>query len=135
MCDIDHFKVNDTWGHHLGDDVLYNSPIFCAAEERPQVYGRGGISACPPDESGAITWRNTPRSARDRGDASEDENEIPITVSIGVSCAKGKSGVDAILGLADAALYSAKGLGRNRVVFAGGENAGEAGAACCPRPE
>ena len=142
MCDIDHFKrVNDTWGHQVGDDVLCELAHLL----RESAEGRGAAGRMGGEEFLLVLRMKaggdymaeyaaicagiaaTPLKTR--------TGEIPITVSIGVSCAKGKSGVDAILGLADAALYSAKGLGRNRVVFAGGENAGEAGAACCPRSE
>jgi PleD family two-component response regulator len=46
----------------------------------------------------------------------ENGSELPITVSVGVALARGR-GMDAVLEAADAALYAAKGRGRDRVVL------------------
>ena len=142
MCDIDHFKkVNDTWGHQVGDDVLCELAHLL----RESVEGRGAAGRMGGEEFllvlrmkpggdfmgeyAAICARIAATPLKTRA------GDIPVTVSIGVSCASGKSSVDAILGPADAALYSAKAGGRNRAVFASLENEENAETSDCPRSE
>lgn len=125
MCDIDHFKkVNDTWGHQTGDDVLCE--LAHLLREHAGARGRAGrmggeefllILRLPPESDFMAEYATlctsiaeTPLKTR--------SGDIPVTLSIGVSRAGEGSSVDGMLGLADAALYRAKALGRNMALYA-----------------
>ena len=57
------------------------------------------------------------RAALAASPVSFEDVAISVTVSIGVATAFAADGIDALLAEADAALYRAKGAGRNRVVY------------------
>ncbi|MGO8800917.1 MAG: diguanylate cyclase [Roseiarcus sp.] len=126
MCDVDHFKLfNDTYGHLAGDEVLRSVARTLANGCRggDQVYRYGGeefLLVLP-----AQSLEGGHRSA-DRLRAAIEELNIPhsasptrrVTVSMGVSILAAGDGKSASewVEQADAALYRAKGLGRNRVM-------------------
>jgi diguanylate cyclase (GGDEF)-like protein/PAS domain S-box-containing protein len=121
--DADFFKkVNDTWGHAAGDEVLRNLAATLAANVREiDVVARLGgeeFAALLPstDLDGAIRLAERCRTAVESQRVQSGDAEISYTVSIGVaSMEAGVSGVDQLLKLADGALYAAKRAGRNRV--------------------
>jgi diguanylate cyclase (GGDEF)-like protein len=127
MLDIDHFKrINDTWGHAAGDQVLQS--IGKLLRESCRVYdvpGRyGGEEFCivlPETRSGNTTV--VAERIRHRletthlpcGDAS-----VIVTASIGIAGMDTPDDGDVLspaglIDRADRALYSAKNLGRNRI--------------------
>jgi diguanylate cyclase (GGDEF)-like protein len=123
LIDVDHFKrVNDTYGHLVGDDVLRG----LAAELRQQVresdvVGRFGgeefvvlLPGTDADEACRIAERLR-RTAGVIGILTPDAT-VSVTVSIGVAVS-GQHGRDLfeMLAAADLALYRAKHQGRNRV--------------------
>ncbi len=131
MLDFDHFKrINDTYGHHVGDQVL------CAAVERIQDSVRGLDVLCRwggeefavllPNASVEATQlvaervrRNVPsfKSANARF-AAEAFDALQLTASIGTATYDGPSDhFESMLQRADAALYEAKRTGRDRVVI------------------
>ncbi len=128
MCDIDHFKrVNDTYGHQTGDDVLCElAHILRDSAERCEIPGcagrMGGEEFLVVLRMKAGTGFMEFYDALCRRIAGTSlitrSGTIPVTVSIGVSCAAAVSSVDDMLGSADAALYRAKAQGRNRAVYA-----------------
>lgn len=124
MLDVDHFKrVNDTYGHHVGDMVLRKMSEVCTQTLRENdILGRMG------GEEFAILFPETGRSqALETAErlrlavANTDVQIAPgksvrFTVSIGVAFFSAADvNVDAILKRADAVLYEAKNTGRNRV--------------------
>lgn len=124
MLDVDHFKrVNDTYGHHVGDMVLRKMSEVCIQTLRENdILGRMG------GEEFAILFPETGRlqalETAERLRQAVANTEVQITqgksvhfaVSIGVAFfAAADVNVDAILKRADAALYEAKNTGRNRV--------------------
>jgi diguanylate cyclase (GGDEF)-like protein len=128
MVDIDHFKhINDSRGHLVGDRVLARVAACLAASE-PE----GGLVARLGGEEFVVLAPNLPReSAVALAEqlrvavaalelATGDETPFQVTASLGVAFfpAPGISDHTAWLGAADAALYSAKREGRNRVVVA-----------------
>lgn len=123
MLDIDHFKrVNDTHGHAVGDQVLKRFALVCQRlVRRSDVLGRLGgeefavlLPCC--DLEAAVELAERIRQAVSVLSPDEDE-AVNITVSIGVAVFDPAiKSVDAVLGLADRALYSAKQAGRDRVV-------------------
>jgi len=128
LVDIDHFKrVNDTYGHLAGDDLLAATASTLGQHVRAcDVLGRFGgeefVAVLPgagQQEACHIAERLRGRvreiAVPARGATSPDDTET-VTVSIGVA-ALGLDGEDLfeLLAAADAALYRAKKSGRDRV--------------------
>ncbi|NLS07772.1 diguanylate cyclase [Rhizobium sp. P32RR-XVIII] len=123
MLDIDHFKkINDTWGHHVGDTVLSKvADLIRQAVRKTDIaarYGGEEIVVLLPDttEGDASTVAEKIRHAIEAEDLMVDNVSIRITVSIGVS--GGSSEIVATMEAADRALYRAKTSGRNCVELA-----------------
>ncbi len=125
MCDLDHFKkVNDTYGHQAGDDVLvaFTRCVQTNLRDYDCVGRYGGeefllVAAAP---KGPIEGNLYERLRAQVADAEikTKAGTTSITVSIGVAPGTGQSTMDALLTAADAALYQAKAGGRNRVAYA-----------------
>jgi diguanylate cyclase (GGDEF)-like protein/PAS domain S-box-containing protein len=129
MLDIDFFKkVNDTYGHDAGDEVLRAlAKVGMSATRSMDLFARWGgeefVVALPgADVEQARAIAEKLREAIEKQDFRHEwriEQAIPFTVSIGVATrAPGEHDLDAIMKRADQALYKAKGQGRNRVVVA-----------------
>lgn len=126
MIDIDHFKrLNDTFGHHIGDQALRGVAYLLMQEMREADtsarYGGEEFSIILPEtnEQGArLVSERLRRTIEQTGFfAGPDVPLQHITISIGFAI----YGVDAVLkndltAFADSALYAAKREGRNRVV-------------------
>ncbi|MHB8765437.1 MAG: diguanylate cyclase [Deferrisomatales bacterium] len=125
MVDIDHFKrLNDTFGHQAGDDVLRAMGALMRQEIRttdiPARYGGEEFCVLLPQtpSDGAREFAQRVRLSVESAVFQAQGHELRITASLGVaSCPSGAvaSGED-LIRLADEALYEAKGAGRNRVV-------------------
>jgi diguanylate cyclase (GGDEF)-like protein len=119
MLDIDHFKrVNDTWGHDTGDQVLQELCRRIATRLRRidmfcRLGGEEFIIICPEtDASQAIHLAEVLRHlVQDTPFAQVGQ----ITASFGVSSAHPGDSHERLLQRADQALYTAKNSGRNRV--------------------
>lgn len=124
MLDIDHFKkVNDTFGHAGGDEVLIE---FAARLRR----GLRGIDLCGrfggeeflvamPDTDSEAANMVAERLRRFIADEpfSIAGATLPVTASIGVTTVRAPSDTSAeMLDRADRSLYAAKAAGRNRVM-------------------
>jgi diguanylate cyclase (GGDEF)-like protein len=121
LCDLDHFKrVNDQLGHAAGDAVLQDVAYTMRATLRAgdSIYRVGGeeILVVLPgaDEEHAVEIAERLREAvRERRPVG-----VPVTVSVGVAVSQpGPLDTEELVGLADAALYSAKAGGRDRVAL------------------
>lgn len=119
MLDVDHFKqVNDKLGHQAGDQVLVTLTQLLSLRTREiDIAGRWGgeefIVICPHTPlAGALTLAESVRAAIDTHPFGEGRH---ISASMGVSSyVAGDTGKD-LVARADAALYVAKGAGRNQV--------------------
>ncbi len=134
IIDVDHFKrVNDSWGHAAGDEVLKEIAQRIESQVRASdVAARYGgeefIILLPgTDESAAMLL-----SERIRGAVSATPVVLPagesltMTVSIGIAAATPppeaddlKTVGDSLIARADVALYAAKAAGRDCVIVDG----------------
>ncbi|MCK5913041.1 MAG: GGDEF domain-containing protein, partial [Desulfuromusa sp.] len=129
MIDIDHFKkINDDWGHQVGDTVLKKLAelIVKTVRESDVVCRYGGeelLVILPHTEGKAakIVAENLRLEIEKAKIVTEDNgsegNTVQVTASFGVTslCTEIDS-VHFLLGQADKALYFAKKLGRNKTV-------------------
>ncbi len=125
MIDVDHFKlINDKYGHPAGDEVLRSVAALLAERLRKQdMLGRyGGEEFCviAPDTelTGALTLAEALRETISAASFVTETGTLSVSISIGISLcpANAKRELKDMLAEADAALYSAKRSGRNRVV-------------------
>jgi diguanylate cyclase (GGDEF)-like protein len=135
MLDLDRFKaVNDTYGHPTGDVVLYETARILGEVAREiDMAGRYGgeefIVILPnTDEAEAAQFADRLRTRVEEHLFRDEANELHMTTSCGVASSRdpGADSCEALLKLADSALYSAKQGGRNRVVRASELAAGDA---------
>ncbi len=128
MVDIDFFKkINDTHGHHAGDQILqqvvkrlntglrfFDIVIRLGGEEFAIVMPDTNYdSAMHVAERLRSSVAGAPFAVR------EPDRELPVTISIGVAATdKGMDDANVLFRAADTALYSAKQGGRNKVVGA-----------------
>jgi diguanylate cyclase (GGDEF)-like protein len=123
LLDVDSFKsVNDTYGHHAGDQVLLEFSRIVASVLRPNdAFGRlgGEEFGCLIPHTSLKEGRDIAERIRARSEATlfkVAEDMIGVTVSVGVAVADGPDQAFTPLMLAaDDALYRAKANGRNRV--------------------
>jgi diguanylate cyclase (GGDEF)-like protein len=130
MLDIDHFKrVNDTYGHLTGDAVLASLAAAMRGLLRDyDITGRFGgeeftilLPHTDAESARQIAERLRAKLAQisvATGVAGDDQSSLRVTVSIGVATlATSRRDLEELLAAADAALYRAKGAGRDRVVM------------------
>ena len=139
MVDIDHFKrVNDTYGHAVGDTVLCHVARLLREEARrtdvPARYGGEEFAIILP-----ATGKTLTRLVAERLRATVEHSPIDLgdgrlaqlTISVGFATLDSDGAPAALAERADRALYRAKENGRNRVeewrAVVLGESAGAAG--------
>ncbi len=123
VIDVDHFKhINDTYGHAAGDIVLREAAEVLRQSARRgdsvcRIGGEEFLVICPNTDLKAAVLSaerlRTTIAARNIaiGDATRN-----ITISIGVAMRhENTADIDALVNLADQALYAAKQGGRNRI--------------------
>ena len=126
LADLDHFKrINDTWGHCMGDRVLCAAARLFQRRLRPYdaVYRYGGeeFLFCLPNTDGATAARVLDRLRRAVARlpmVCDSGKRVPVAVSIGVAQMTPGLTIQEAIAAADRALYAAKEAGRNRVEIA-----------------
>lgn len=124
--DLDHFKkVNDTWGHSVGDQVLKQLAETLVKSKR--VYDTaarlGGeefallLPGAPQPRAMAIVQRIL-NNFRSTPFVLQDGSKFYVTFSAGIASVKGgvMQDIEQIMDVADKALYEAKNTGRNKIV-------------------
>jgi two-component system cell cycle response regulator len=126
LVDIDHFKrINDTFGHDVGDEVLKEFALRLATNVRGVDlacrYGGEEFVVIMPDtalrdalriaERLRVHVAGTPFRVRGL------REPLSVTISVGVACTEGQAdSTETLLKRADEAVYEAKAHGRNQVV-------------------
>ena len=126
MFDIDHFKrVNDTWGHPIGDQVIRYIAAVLRLHARGDMlaarYGGEEFAMVVPRTSLedaqklAASISQTIKSKR-LSRKSTGELIGAITISVGIAHYRTLESAGALISRADACLYAAKRAGRDRVI-------------------
>lgn len=122
IADLDHFKsINDTYGHPAGDSVLREVARRMQSSIRPyDLLGRYGgeeflLVAPGCEEKDAMNLAERIRRSVSAERIEIAATSIAVTLSMGVAVYRCAEDADLIIPGADAALYQAKHLGRNRV--------------------
>jgi len=126
MIDIDHFKkINDGFGHDIGDEVLREFAVRLASNVRaidlPCRYGGEEFVVIMPDtrleDAERIAERIRRHVAGSPFRVSGGAESLTVTISIGVAATAGEGDhAEALLKRADEAMYTAKSTGRNAVI-------------------
>ena len=125
MIDLDGYKqLNDTFGHAMGDQLLaIAGKVILANMRRMDVAARYGgdefvllLPHATAQEAASVAQRI--RDEFSQGSAMLLRRNEGVGMSVGIASRKNNcaTGGEQLLALADAALYQAKGNGRNRVV-------------------
>jgi len=122
ILDLDDFKrVNDTYGHLMGDMVLKTvvQAIKDNVREQDYIARYGGeefvvVLAYPDLDDALICARRIKEITSDLIFSGLPE-DFRVTISVGVSKYQPVESIDALIGRADAALYRAKLYGKNRI--------------------
>jgi two-component system, cell cycle response regulator len=127
LIDVDHFKrVNDTYGHLVGDLVLKTVAERIVSSVRPyDTVGRYGgeeflVVAPLSDSSGTMSLAERIRKCIESAPIATDPGPVDVRISCGVAVCDSNApmAVETLLYLADEALYRAKDQGRNRCELA-----------------
>lgn len=119
--DIDHFKhINDTFGHAVGDTVLCEFAQRLAESVRATDFaarlGGDEFVVLIEDSEGSDAAETVARKliSRMRECIGANGQQLAVTTSIGIAfCRYATAGPDALMQIADTALYEAKAAGRN----------------------
>ena len=126
LIDIDHFKkINDGFGHDVGDEVLREFAVRLASNVRaidlPCRFGGEEFVVVMPDtrleDAHRIAERIRLHVAGSPFRVMNGQELLTVTISIGVAATLGADETpEALLKRADEAVYEAKAAGRNRVI-------------------
>jgi diguanylate cyclase (GGDEF)-like protein len=129
IVDVDHFKsVNDGHGHAAGDQVLRALADVLAATVRDvDAVGRlggeeFGLMLPESDLSSAVKVAERVRQAVAAMTLDVEGESLGVTVSVGLAQTTPDCDMKGLLARADAALYTAKRNGRNRVIAQSGHD-------------
>lgn len=121
LSDIDDFKkINDTYGHDCGDDVLIHvSNIYKNIFSNPEYVCRWGgeefIVIYEGQENEGMAVAELLRATVANSNMSYPDKTLSVTLTTGVSYFNGTETIDRVIIQADDALYQGKKSGKNQV--------------------
>lgn len=121
ICDVDNFKkINDNYGHNIGDVVLTElASIFKSCVRTQDTVARWGgeeflfILPYTSTEQAAITARKIHKAIKEKSPLSS-EHIFDVTVSMGISTLVDERNIRSAISEADKNLYRAKNSGKNK---------------------
>ncbi len=119
LFDIDNFKrINDTYGHAVGDEVLKSvARVVKKVIRRSDIFGRWGgeefLVILPHTEEPLKVAEKIRKAVEERVKVKGEK----VTVSLGAVSYRERDTMDSILSRADLAMYSAKSMGKNTSVY------------------
>jgi diguanylate cyclase (GGDEF)-like protein len=123
MVDIDRFKaINDTYGHHFGDEALKTvaTSLRHAARKQDVVCRLGGeeflVICADTDAHAGFQYAERLRQHVASQQLKVEDKTLQVTVSIGIAASAQMESVEAMMHQADERLYAAKAAGRNCTV-------------------
>ncbi len=128
LCDVDHFKqINDVHGHLVGDEVLQEVSTRLLASVRAE----DGVGRCGGEEFLIVLGGCQAEALKDRAEQMRkavsdvpfmtQQGPLSVSMSIGAITIEEwekSRPIEPLLNQVDGALYQAKALGRDRVVYA-----------------
>lgn len=126
MLDIDNFKIiNDTYGHSIGDDVIYNIAEllknFTRSSDICVRFGGEEFVVVLPNtslENSIKISEKIRKIVEENLLITKAKQEIRYTISMGIAkVEKGDNSLEIALNKADALLYEAKNSGKNQIKF------------------
>jgi diguanylate cyclase (GGDEF)-like protein len=124
LIDVDHFKkINDSFGHMVGDEVLRRIASQIGDQIRvTDCFGRYGgeeflLVLGATDLGGAADLVERIRLSI-AGMQLTELNGLPVTISVGIAQYRAEEAIESTLSRADKALYAAKAGGRNQLALA-----------------
>lgn len=124
FIDIDNFKkVNDVYGHDIGDDILKLVAETLDTNMRKQdvVCRWGGeefiIVFSSVDAEGIKVAGEKMRALVEHSALRTQKEEIGVTISIGITIVGPEDTIDSVISRADKLMYDSKQAGKNRVTF------------------
>lgn len=124
MIDLDHFKrVNDTYGHYIGDQVLQSLAAAIGSLMRetdtPCRYGGEEFAILLPetDQAAAEHLGHRIKYVIESTEINTRKGPIQVTLSMGIASLQGAedAGIEILVERADYALYEAKYSGRSEI--------------------
>jgi diguanylate cyclase (GGDEF)-like protein len=121
FLDIDHFKkINDAYGHSMGDTVLVQTvrTIETSLRTTDSIIRWGGeefLIVLPETRLNDAIF--LARKLRERIEHRQADIPLPITASFGVAQWQPDMSFDDIIARSDMKMYEAKRLGRNRIAY------------------
>lgn len=123
MIDLDYFKkVNDSYGHLVGDKVLQKTALTISQELRTYDslcrYGGEEFIVLLPDttiDEAKLVIERIRENVEQQIVQTVDGQKIQMTISAGITAVDSNNTLNSNIDLADKALYCAKSEGRNKV--------------------
>lgn len=123
MMDIDYFKkVNDSYGHSIGDEVLkvVADCIRSESQNDTLIARLGGEEFClltqGVSEADLLVRMETLRTMIENTEVTLPDKTLKVTLSMGI-CMRSEENLEGLMEQADQALYSAKENGRNQIAL------------------